>query len=82
MSEEEHDALPVTNGVVKEMVRAIRRISYGDLQPTGLEMLSIALAGERLGTPVSQSLCQIAAALEKIAEAIELIGADEPGRAR
>lgn len=57
------------------LVRAIRSISHGEINgPTGLEMLSMALAGEGLGDNLSQAIRSagesIGNGLHAIAEAI------------
>ena len=71
------------NEKIDELVNAITRISYGgDWGPAGLEMLSIAMAGEGLTTPVgtaienageciSSSMDRIGEALREIAVALE-----------
>ena len=53
------------------IARAISFIASGEDAPAGLEMLSIALAGEGLANPIGEALNNIASALNNIAEALE-----------
>jgi len=60
---------------VDELVNAITRISYGgDWGPAGLEMLSIAMAGTGLNTPVGVAIEtageRVSESLDNVAEAI------------
>jgi len=56
----------------EDLVRAITRIAYGSKDgPTGLEMLSMSLAGNGLHYPTGPQLARIAAALEELARQAE-----------
>ena len=53
------------------LASAIRNISYGGISgPTGLEGLTMAIAGDYINTPLSESVLAVAEALNNIAEAI------------
>ena len=56
---------------LEKIARAISLIARGEEGPAGLEMLSIALAGEGLSNPIGEALNNIASALNNIAEALE-----------
>lgn len=61
----------MTDKQIQQIVNAISRISHGDVTgPTGLESVSIAIAGEHLNMPLSESLNNIADAINKLADAV------------
>ena len=58
--------------IVDQVTRAIRSIAHGtDHGPGGLEGLSMAIAGEGLRSPLSESVQAVAEGLNNIAEAID-----------
>ena len=60
---------------IEQLASAIRSISHGGSSgPEGLEMLSMAIAGEGIRGDLCSSLDGIAASLSEIAEAIRESG--------
>lgn len=57
---------------VDQITRAIRSIAHGtDYSPGGLEGLSMAIAGDGLRSPLSESVHAVADGLNNIAESID-----------
>lgn len=57
---------------IDELIKAIYAISQGDNKnPGGLEGLAISIAGDRLKTPLSESLIYIGDAIRELAEVIK-----------
>ena len=68
----------MTDEQAKIISDAIKSIANGDqYRATGLELLSMALAGEGLINPLGQALVQIADAINNLADAVR----DASGRA-
>jgi len=57
-------------GQVDALIKAIRSVSYGDMEPAGLEGVAMALAGSDLGPNVSESLIAVAEAINNVAAAL------------
>lgn len=56
----------------EQMIAALKFIGGGEISgPSGLEGIAMALAGEGLKSPVAGGLYAIAAALDRIADALE-----------
>lgn len=53
--------------LVGRVINALRSIAHGDLNPGGLEGVSVAIAGEYLRRPLSASIDELADAVARIA---------------
>lgn len=53
------------------LTSAVRSVAHGDERPGGLEGVAMALAGERIGAPVSEALHGVQEAITRLASAVE-----------
>jgi len=61
---------------LEQLITAITRIAYGSVSgPTGLEALSMSIAGEGLSKPLSDAVYEVAEGLNNIADAIDRLAA-------